>query len=297
MKVHIDCFPCFFKQTLIAARLGTDDEALQTAILKGVTDEIKATDMDKSPAYSTTFMHRKIRQVLGKDPFKDIKSEYNQTALRLYPELRERIFQSRDPLWTATRIAIAGNIIDFGIFSSVDITGTVERALKDPMPIDDYSRFRQAVKNHDSVLYLLDNSGEIVFDRLLIELLAAMGKKVTAVVKGAPVLNDSTADDAAEAGLTGICNIIDNGCDCIGTILEMTSPDFNRMFGEADFIISKGQGNFETLGFDGLPYSKHGDKEIFFLLQAKCDVVSKELGIAKGSMLLLKTGERQKADG
>lgn len=292
MKVQIDCFPCFFKQTLIAARLGTDDEALQTAILKGVTDEIKATDMAKSPAYSTTFMHRKIRQVLGKDPFRDIKSEYNQAALLLYPELSKRIFQSSDPLWTATRIAIAGNIIDFGIFSSVDIAGTVERALNDPMPIDDYSRFRQAVDNHDSVLYLLDNSGEIVFDRLLIELLTAMGKEVTAVVKGSPVLNDSTADDAVEAGLTGICNIIDNGCDCIGTILEMTSPDFNRIFGEADFIISKGQGNFETLGFNGLPDSNNGDKEIFFLLQAKCHVVSNELGLAKGSMLLLKGGER-----
>jgi hypothetical protein len=114
-----------------------------------------------------------------------------------------------------------------------------------------------------------------------------MGKKVKAVVKGSPVLNDSTAYDAAETGLTELCDIVDNGCDCIGTILEMTSPDFNRMFAAADFIISKGQGNFETLGWLDLDDSR---KEIFFLLQAKCDVVAKELGLSRGSMLLLSSG-------
>ncbi len=287
MKVHIDCFPCFFKQTLIAVRLGTKDEALQAAVLKGVTDEIRATDMSKSPAYSTTFMHRKIRQLLGKDPFKDIKSEYNRAALSLYPELRTLVLKSGDPLWTAARLAIAGNIIDFGIFSSVDVSGTVERALNNPITIDHYDRLRRAVDRHDSVFYLLDNSGEIVFDRLLIEVLLALGKKVTAVVKGSAVLNDSTAKDAAEAGLTELCEVIDNGCDCIGTILDMTSPDFNRRFSEADFIISKGQGNFETLDCHGPSDGNNESKEIFFLLQAKCDVVSKELGLSRGSMLLL----------
>ncbi len=289
MKVHLDCFPCFFKQAVIAVRLGTKDEALQAAVLKGVTDEIKATDMSKPPAYSTTFMHRKIRQLLGKDPFGDIKSEYNQAALRLYPELRERVFQSNDPLWTASRLAIAGNIIDFGIFSSVDIIGTVERALSSAITIDHYSRLKHEVDSHSGVFYLLDNSGEIVFDRLLIEVLVKMGKKVTAVVKGAPVLNDSTAYDAEETGLTEICEVVDNGCDCIGTILEMTSPDFNRMFDNADFIISKGQGNFETLGCPDNRDKR--PKEIIFLLQAKCDVVSREMGISRGSMVLLSSGQ------
>ncbi|MGO9014567.1 MAG: damage-control phosphatase ARMT1 family protein [Dissulfurispiraceae bacterium] len=289
MKVHLDCFPCFFKQAVIAVRLGTKDEALQAAVLKGVTDEIKATDMSKPPAYSTTFMHRKIRQLLGIDPFKDIKSEYNQAAMHLYPELRARVFQSNDPLWTASRLAIAGNIIDFGIFSSVDVIGTVERALSGAISIDHYSQFKSAVDSHSRVFYLLDNAGEIVFDRLLIEVLVKMGKKVKAVVKGAPVLNDSTAYDAAETGLTELCEIVDNGCDCIGTILEMTSPDFNRMFDDADFIVSKGQGNFETLCCQDK--SNKCRKEIIFLLQAKCDVVSREIGVSRGSMVLLSSGQ------
>ncbi len=284
MRVHLDCFPCFFKQAIIAARLGTNDEALQADILKGVVDEIRATDMSRPPAYSTTFLHRKIRQLLGKDPFKEIKSEYNQLALGLYPELKKRVGRSSDPLWTATRLAIAGNVIDFGIFTSVDIIGTIERALSSPITVDAYQAFKAALNDNPEVLYLLDNSGEIVFDRILIEVLAAMGKQVKAVVKGSPVLNDSIKEDAVEAGLTGVCAVVDNGSDCIGTLLEFTSPEFNREFGNARLVISKGQGNFESLWDDP---EVHRGKKIFFLLQSKCDVVSKELGLSKGSMLLM----------
>ncbi len=283
MKVHLDCFPCFFKQAIIAARLGTKNEALQADILKGVVDEIRATDMSRPPAHSTTFLHRKIRQLLGKDPFKDIKSEYNQLALGLYPELRKMVEQSPDPLWTASRLAIAGNVIDFGIFTSVDIGGTIGRAMNNPLAVDTFRQFREAVLGSPDVLYLLDNSGEIVFDRLLIEVLTGMGKKVRAVVKGSPVLNDATAEDAAEAGLDQVCTVIDNGSDGIGTILEFTSPGFNQEFSNAGLVISKGQGNFETLWDAPLP----GGQRIFFLLQSKCDVLSKELGLPKGSMLLM----------
>lgn len=287
MKVHLDCFPCFLKQTLIAVRLGTKDETLQVEILKGVMDEIKATDMSQPPAHSTTFLHRKIRQLLGKDPFNEIKSEYNQIALGLYPELKKRVDNSHDPLWTAVRLAIAGNVIDFGIFTSVDIIGTVEKAIHNPLTIDEYKAFKDAIGRNSEVLYLLDNTGEIVFDRLLIEVLKGMGKKVKAVVKGQPVLNDSTIKDAREVGLTDICEVIDNGSDCVGTILEFTSLEFQEALKEARLVISKGQGNFETIYS---PESPLRGQQIFFLFQSKCDVVSKELGISKGSMLLMAQG-------
>ena len=290
MKVHLDCFPCFLKQTLIAVRLGTKDEVLQSDVLKGVMDEIKATDMSQPPAHSTTFLHRKIRQLLGKDPFKEIKSEYNQIALGLYPELKKNVENSPDPLWTAARLAIAGNVIDFGIFTSVDIIGTVEKALHRSITVDEYKAFRNMVEKNSEILYLLDNAGEIVFDRLLIEVLRDMGKKVKAVVKGEPVLNDSTMDDALEVGLNNVCEVIDNGSDCIGTMLGFTSPEFNREFKNAGLIISKGQGNFETVY---IPEIISGNQHIFFLFQSKCDVVSKELGLSKGSMLLMNAKEGQ----
>ncbi|MFZ6017044.1 MAG: damage-control phosphatase ARMT1 family protein [Nitrospirota bacterium] len=281
MKVHIDCFPCFLKQSIIALRLGTQDESVQERILKSILSEINRADTSKPPAYATTFIHRKIRHLLGKDPFKNIKSEYNQIALKLYPELKNMIEESPDPLWTASRLAIAGNVIDFGIFTSVDIEGTIEKAIHNSLAVDDYILFRDDVAISDEILYLTDNAGEIVFDRLLIETLISLGKKVKAAVKGSPVINDSTMEDARESGLTEVCEVIDNSSDTVGTILEWTSPEFQEVFKNAQLVISKGQGNFETLIETG--------GKIFFLFQSKCDVVSKELGLSTGSMFLKKS--------
>ena len=150
-----------------------------------------------------------------------------------------------------------------------------------PLAVDDYSSFRDAILIADKILYLTDNAGEIVFDRLLIETLISLGKKVKAVVKGSPVINDSTMKDAKESGLTRVCEVIDNGSEAVGTILDWTSPAFQKTFKDAQLVISKGQGNFETL--------IGNEKKIFFLFQSKCNVVSKELGLSTGSMLLKKS--------
>ena len=281
MRTQIDCFPCFLRQTNIALRYGTRDMALQEKILKSVLDEIKKTDTSLSPAHATTFIHRKIRDLLRTDPFKEIKSEYNAIALGLYPSLKKMVQESRDPLWTASRLAIAGNVIDFGIFTSVDIEGTVMRALNSPLSVDDYQWFRTEILNAPEILYLLDNAGEIVFDRILIETIQSFGKGVVAVVKGSAVLNDCTRDDATETGITEICEVIDNGSDAVGTILPWTSPGFRERYAMTSFIISKGQGNFETLS--------DPEKAIAYLFQSKCEVVSKELGLSLGSMILKKS--------
>ena len=281
MKVHLDCFPCFLRQAIIALRLGTNDVSLQEAILKSTLEDIQKADTSKPPAFTTTFIHRKIRQMLGTDPFKDIKSEYNQIALKLYPSLKTTIENSPDRLWTSTRLAIAGNVIDFGIFTSVDIEGNIRKALNSKIAVDDYDALKDAIASANEILYLTDNAGEIVFDRILIEILIQLGKKVKAVVKGSPVINDSTIEDAKEAGLTKICEVMDNGSEAVGTILNWTSPAFQKAFKDAQLIISKGQGNFETL--------IGTEKRLFFLFQSKCNVVSKELGLLTGSMLLKKS--------
>jgi uncharacterized protein with ATP-grasp and redox domains len=281
MKVHLDCFPCFLRQSIISLRLGTKDEALQKRILKNILPEIQNADLSRPPAYATTFIHRKIRHLLGRDPFKEIKSEYNKVALGLYPSLKIIVEKSPDPLWTGARLAIAGNVIDFGIFTSIDIEGAINRALNNPLAVNDYNTFKDVVSKVNRILYLVDNAGEIVFDRLLIEALVSAGKNMTVAVKGSPVINDATAEDALETGLSEVCEIIDNGSDAVGTILKWTSSPFQEAFRESQLVISKGQGNFETL--------TRSEKKIFFLFQSKCDVVSKELGLSTGSMLLKKS--------
>ncbi|MGD1075540.1 MAG: ARMT1-like domain-containing protein, partial [Thermodesulfovibrionales bacterium] len=140
---------------------------------------------------------------------------------------------------------------------------------------------KTALGDTAEVLYLLDNAGEIVFDRILIEAIQSFGKKVTAVVKGSAIINDCTYEDALETALTEVCEVIDNGSDAVGTIVEWTSPEFQRIYRQSPFLISKGQGNFETVS--------EPEKAIFYLFQSKCEVVSKELGLSLGSMILSKS--------
>ncbi len=280
MRVHLDCFPCFLRQTIIALRYGTRDREIQERVLKAVLEDIEKADTSLPPAYATTFIHRTIRRQLDGDPFEAIKSEYNQIALRLYPSLRKIVWENDDPLLTASRLAIAGNVIDFGIFTSVDIEGAIARALNGPLSVDDYEYFKPSILEAEKVLYLLDNAGEAVFDRILIETIKSLGKEVTAVVKGSPVINDCTRTDAEETGLTEVCEVIDNGSDGVGTILEWTSQDFRERYSHFPYVISKGQGNFETFS--------DPEKTTIYLFQSKCEVVSKELGLSLGSMILKK---------
>ena len=281
MRTHIDCFPCFLRQTTIALAQFSDNHALREQVIKEVLPVMQRADTARPPAYTTTFIHRLIREKLGRDPFKKVKNAYNSLAMGLYAELKARTRRSEDPLWTASRLAISGNVIDFGIYTSIDIESSILRSLEEHIAVDDYAMFREDLDRSGEILYLLDNAGEIVFDRLLIEELAAMGKKVRAAVKGSAVLNDVTAEDARQTGLQDICEVIDNGSDAIGTILEWTSPEFRAHYDGAELVISKGQGNFETLTGNG--------KKTYFLFQSKCDVVSKELGLSPGSMLLKKS--------
>ena len=277
MKTVMDCLPCFLKQTVIALTQYGCDEKTRQAVFRDVLSIMQDTDMNQPPAYTTTLIHRAIRKGIAGDPFEKVKREYNGIALSLYPKLREKIKNSADPLKTASRLAIAGNIIDFGIFTDIDIEKSVEQSLRSEIAVDDYGAFMQDLSSVREILYLLDNAGEIVFDRLLIEELRLRGKQVKAVVKGSAVLNDVTREDAVQVGLDTLCEVIDNGSDAIGTILPWTSSEFQNEFERAELIISKGQGNFETLFGTA--------KRTYFLFQSKCDVVSRELELPVCSML------------
>lgn len=284
MLTSIECLPCFLKQTIIAlsnsGAAGRQPD-IQREIINDVLSIMRDTDMEKPPAYTTTFIHRAVRNRLKQDPFKEVKQRYNRLAMEFCRSLKTNMEMSSDPLRTAARLAIAGNVIDFGIFTSIDIEGSVKRALESRIAVDDYAEFRDFVSEAEQILYLLDNSGEIVFDMFLIENLVSSGKRVTAAVKGSPVLNDVTLEDAVQVNLSALCRVIDNGSDAVGTILQWTSPEFRREFQSADLVISKGQGNFETLAENG--------KRVFFLFQSKCNVVSEILGLSPGSMLLKKS--------
>ena len=280
MRTYFDCAQCFVRQALDAARLLTDDEAIHEKVLRKVLSESSEMDFYKSPPVMGQRIHRLIRELLGNDdPYRQIKDRSNRLAMKLYPELKKKIEQSSDLLETAVRFAIAGNIIDLGVNSQLDesiIYKTIEDSMKSALFPNTINDFRNAVDQATDILYLGDNAGEIVFDRLLIEQLPY--EKVTFVVRGSPVINDATLVDARFAGITDIVEVIDNGSDAPGTILEDCSPAFCARFEKADLIIAKGQGNYESLS--------DIKKNILFVLIAKCPVIARDIGCDVGNMVL-----------
>jgi uncharacterized protein with ATP-grasp and redox domains len=280
MQTCLDCIPCFIRQALDSARLVTNEEHIHEQVVRGVLRLTAELDMNQSPPIIGQQIHRLIRELVGHDdPYHQIKGQYNNLALRLYPELEGRVWNSEDPFATAVRLAIAGNVIDLGVKTSLpksEVEKTINQSLNAYLDDKLIKGFQDALKEAEKILYLADNAGEIVFDRLLIEQLPL--EKVTVVVKGRPVINDATLGDAEFAGLTKIVNVIDNGSDGPGTILESCSQAFHDHFEKADLIIAKGQGNYETLS--------DVDKNIFFMLKAKCPVIARDLGCEVGEMIL-----------
>jgi len=280
MRTYFDCVQCFVCQALDAARLLSTDEKIHEQVLRRVLSLSSEMDFYKSPPEKGQRIHRLIRELLGNDdPYRQIKDRSNLLAMKLYPELKMKIKQSSDPLETAVRFAIAGNIIDLGVNSQLDesiIYKTLEDSVKNTLSPGTIDDFRNAIDHATDILYLGDNAGEIVFDRLLIEQLPY--EKVTFVVRESPVINDATLVDAQFTGMTNIVDVIDNGSDTPGTILENCSSAFRARFEKADLIIAKGQGNYESLS--------DVKKNILFMLMAKCPVIARDIGCDVGSLVL-----------
>lgn len=276
MKATLDCVPCIIRQALDAARFVTDDVAAQERILRDMLRETAELDLSESPPVVGQKLHRKLRRLSGvADPYRTVKDRFNALALEMIPDLEADVRNSADPLSLALRLAVAGNVIDLGIKGGIgdeEVREAIRNTLNEPFhgDIDD---FRLATSAARSILYLADNAGEIVFDRLLIEQLSPA--RVTVAVRGGPVLNDAVREDAEVAGLSGLVKIIDNGSDAPGTVLHDCSEAFRQQFDEADMIIAKGQGNFETLS--------EVEANIYFLFKAKCPVIAARVGLPVGT--------------
>jgi damage-control phosphatase, subfamily I len=267
MKTSLDCIPCLIRQSLEMARMVSDDTALHEQVLRDVLTWGVDMDMHQSPPVIAQRIHHRLRSLTGvADPYKEAKVHQNRMAMRLLGDMQAKIESSQDPLMTAARLAIAGNIIDMGVNGNITaetLGASIDQALTTDV-VGARDDFIQAAARAQSILYLCDNAGEIVLDRLLMEALGA--SRVTAVVRGAPVLNDATMADAVSTGLDKIVSVVENGSDAPGTLLDDCSQAFRKQFEQADMIIAKGQGNFETLS--EAPYP------IFFLFQAKCPVIA-----------------------
>jgi len=279
MNSSLDCIPCFIRQALEAARFVTDDRAVHEQVVREILPLVAKMDLSQSPPLIGQMVHRRLRQIIGaKDPYRAVKDRFNRMALDMLADLKKKVECTPDRFALAVRLAIAGNVIDYAVNGNLtekEARQNIEQMLCEPL-VGDINAFRQAVAEANHILYLADNAGEIVFDRLLIEQLPI--EQVTLVVRGSPVINDATWIDAKTAGLDDLVEVIDNGSDAPGTILSDCSLDFQRRFDQADLVIAKGQGNFETLS--------NAPKNIFFLFKVKCPVIGDDIGTDVGSLMV-----------
>jgi len=281
LKIGLECIPCFVRQAFEAVSLVTDDQKIRERILRQVLARLSNESFDHTPPFIGRDIHRIVRLLSGNsDPYLEIKKDSNTLALKLMPSLEELIKSSANPFETAVRLAIAGNIIDCAQGDHVSeekIKETVSQCLDQPVSKDAINELKEEIEKASNILYLGDNAGEVFFDRLLIEEL--QGYPITYVVRGAPTINDALKDDARMAGLDKLVAVVDNGSDVPGTIVEECSEEFKRLFFEADLVIAKGQGNYETLSDE--------QQKIFFLLKVKCTVIAEDIGCKEGDIVIV----------
>lgn len=281
MKTYLDCYPCFFSQTLKTSRMITSDERKVREILTEISLFLPNISFDATPPEIGREVYRIIAEMTGVyDPYKEIKERCTRQALSLYPELKKRVHSSKDRLMSAVRVAIAGNVIDFGANADFDLKSDVKTILSQDFAINNFREFCEAIDKAKKILYLADNAGETVFDRLLIE---ELPKPVIYVVREKPVINDAVREDAIAARIDEKAEIMSSGTDAPGTILNLCSEEFLKVYRSADMVISKGQGNYEGLSEE--------DKPIFFLLKAKCQVIARDIGVEYGDIILMKTNK------
>jgi len=218
--------------------------------------------------------------IKNSDPYKEVKKQSNDLALALYPRLKEYLNTVSDRLHEALKISVAGNVIDLGPQRDFDVEKELDHSLRFGFTIDHYEKFIQKLESAKELLFLGDNAGEIVFDKILVEEIRAMGKKVTYVVKEGPVLNDATMEDAVYVGMDKVAKVITNGTNYLGTCLDRVPAEFLDLLRNTDIVISKGQANFESLDQDEMAKGR-----IFFILKVKCENIAKETGVKLGDVV------------
>jgi uncharacterized protein with ATP-grasp and redox domains len=288
MPISLDCIICLTRQSLEAARFACRDEFRHSAVLKRTLELVHHKGFTTIPPLIAQEIQRIVRDETGNaDPYSVQKQEFNNLMLSVREPLRQKIRDSEHPLRMAVQIAIAGNAIDYAVradWNETMVLKTIESALKQPIN-GTVELFIESVMHSRNILYLLDNCGEIVCDQLLMEELQRFQPElnVTAVVRGAAVLNDVTWSDVRQVGLDQSVTVIDNGNDAVGTVLEQCGSEFQTKFGQTDLIIAKGLANYETL----IEYNRTElPQTVYYFFKAKCPFISRFAGVQLGDLVI-----------
>jgi uncharacterized protein with ATP-grasp and redox domains len=290
MKTYLECIPCFFKQALEAGRMAGANTKTQKKILDEIAKSIPAIKLSSTPPEMGKTIHDIVKRLTGKeDPYKKLKERATEQTLKIYPELKKKTESANDKLLMAVELAIAGNIIDYGTKNTLNVEKELTKILskeqrvikEEKESIFNFKSFKNAIKKAKDILYIGDNVGETVFDCVLLQEIKRIypEKEIVYAVREKPIINDALKEDAVKAGIDNFAEIISSGSEVPGTILPLCSKKFLKIFKKADLVISKGQGNYETLSDEKRP--------VFFLFMAKCPVIARHVDCEVGEIVLV----------
>jgi uncharacterized protein with ATP-grasp and redox domains len=278
----LDCYPCVIRRATEALKHSGLDEKTQLSVMGKVLNTLSGLDKTE---HATSEMIQAVFKVIREtggvnDPMQNVKSYCVDVALRAYPELKHTVEVSEDRFATAVRIAMAGNIIDHSpeeMRDNLALFRNIEDALSRPLSVNHIDVLKEEIQKAKKILYVADNAGETVFDRILIEEMPS--DRIVYGVKGRAVSNDATRRDAEMAGLDRIVEVVEDGTDSPSLRLEICSPEYKRIFDEADLIIAKGQGNLKTM--------EDMDRNIFFLARVRCRVTASQYRLSVGDFIVM----------
>lgn len=277
MNMQLDCLPCFLRQALEASRIVTKEQKIQTKILMESLEVIREFESYRCAPEVGRVIHSIVKRITGNsDPYLRLKENNLKLAEQYYPAIKDLILRKGATNELFFKIAAIGNNLDAAIYPEVRDMALLDGEMEKNFAICDLQQFERRLPDAKSLLIIGDNAGETVFDRILTEQFS--GLEITYAVRSAPIINDATVDDAVAARLDQRARVISSGCDAPGLILEECTLEFMQAYNQSDLVISKGQGNYETL-------SETAGREIFFLLKAKCPVIATDLRVAVGEYI------------
>lgn len=281
MNIDPACVECIINQTKRVSDAINADETLRNKILSTALEMSKDFSFSQNPPEVATPLYEKMAELAGKkDLYDEVKRLSTKKALEFVPFLEEEIRASTQPLLTATKIAVAGNVIDLAAEVEFDLHEEVEKIFHTHFAVNDFELLQERLSEASTLLYIADNAGEHIFDKIYIQTILSLYPhlRLTYMTRGNAIINDVTYEEAKEAGFAELCHLVSSGVNTPGFVYERANEESKKLFDEADIVITKGMGNYECL-------SDSKRSNLFFLLKIKCNVVARSLGKNLGDIV------------
>ncbi len=290
MRADSRCLICHAMQALRVFNKYMRSEEEKWIRLQDILSVLEKLKWGLKPIEIAEIIYPEIEKIVGKrDVYEKEKKRSNEVALKMLLKMERMIRESTDPLFDAAKLAIAGNLIDLGApnWDEETVYRKILEILERPFGIDDFEEFKEELSQAGRIFYIVDNAGEIVFDKFFIEIMKEYNPSLEVVVaaKSKPIINDATVEEARQI-MDGVAQVIDSGMQIPGAIVEKGSDAFRRLFFESDIVISKGQGNFEGI-------IEEDNEKVYFLLTVKCPVVADFLHVPERTMVFMKNKRKR----